>query len=266
MANDEDLKALIAELRSTNELLREQLQHERQKVDIQDIFAQLNTPAVDKIARHYFSWNFRLTEMIKERARRAAGQTYDFIDKELRHASYQMDQFSIIRDRKDAIVSLDGHILDLGVYKGASTRALASIYPDRTIHGFDSFEGLPEDWSHVSKGAFGDVKGQLPNVPENVLLYKGWFEDSLPAWVDVHKPETISLLRVDCDIYSSTKTIFEVLGPFLKPGSWICFDELIGYYGWQDHEHKAFLEFLEGTDFEYEYVAYGLTYVLAKLK
>ena len=74
---------------------------------------------------------------------------------------------------------IDGN---LGVYKGDSARAIAGIFPDHTIHGFDSFEGLPEDWSHVLKGAFGDIKGILPDMPKNVILYKGWFENTLPDW------------------------------------------------------------------------------------
>lgn len=67
----------------------------------------------------------------------------------------------------------------------------ARIFPDQTIHGFDSFEGLPEDWSHVLKGAFGEIKGALP---DNVRLYKGWFEDTLPEWFKLHGDKPISLL------------------------------------------------------------------------
>src|SRR3546814_7951344 len=85
-------------------------------------------------------------------------------------------QMDVIASKRSEISSLDGYILDLGVYKGSSTRALARIFHDQVIHGFDSFEGLPEDWSHVLKGAFGDVKGILPDMPENVRLYKGWLD------------------------------------------------------------------------------------------
>jgi len=76
----------------------------------------------------------------------------------------------------------------------------------------------------------------------------------------------IALLRVDCDIYSSTKTIFDCIGHYLEPGSWICFDELIGYYGWQDHEYKAFSEFLDKRRMKCDYIAYGLTYTIVRLK
>jgi len=103
-------------------------------------------------------------------------------------------------------------------------------------------------------------------MPENVILYKGWFDETLPVWDKAQDERPISLLRVDCDIYSSTKTIFDTLGHRLKSGSWICFDELIGYYGWQDHEYKAFMEFIGQSGHSYDYVAYGLTYTLVRLR
>ena len=45
---------------------------------------------------------------------------------------------------------LDGLILEFGVAQGASIRKLASM-TDQVIHGFDSFQGLPESWSHLPK-------------------------------------------------------------------------------------------------------------------
>ncbi len=108
--------------------------------------------------------------MLTERAKRAAESTYDFVDAHMRHAQFELNQFNIIADRRDQITSAGKHIVDLGVYKGGSTRALAKIFPDAAIHGFDSFEGLPEAWSHVGKGSFGDVRGELPSMPPNVTL------------------------------------------------------------------------------------------------
>lgn len=245
--------------------VKEARRDDKIKIDVNDFFAQMQRPPASLSLRHFLTWEFRMDEMLMERARRAAKETYDFVDKEFRNALFNTDQFPVIRSRKDDIGTPGTQMLDLGVYKGASTRALASIFPDHHIHGFDSFEGLPEDWSHAMKGQFGEIKGALPDMPANVTLYKGWFDQTLPEWAEKNAGCKISLLRVDCDIYSSTKTIFQEVGKFLEVGSWICFDELIGYYGWQEHEYKAFMEFIEETGFEYEYVAYGLTYTLVKL-
>lgn len=263
----DELKAIITA--AVKEALRDQpikLDPEHPvKIDVGHIFRQLNDAKVDSLARHYFMYNNRWARLLMHRSDRAAKDTYDFIDANMRDAVFAFDQFAIIEDRKDSVNNLNGRIIDLGVYKGKSTRALARIFPKGDIHGFDSFEGLPEDWSHAKKGTFGDAKGVLPEVPAHVKLHKGWFDDTLPKWAAEHKDKPISLLRVDCDIYSSTKTIFDVLGPLLVDGTWICFDELIGYYGWQDHEHKAFMEFIEQTGFKYRYVGYGLTYTLAQI-
>lgn len=238
---------------------------ERVKLDVIDAVKQLSSGSAKGPLQHLYSMNLRWVSMLNERNSRTAKETYDFIDSEMRDAIFILNQFDIVRSKAEAIDELHGQILDLGVYKGGSTRHLARIYPDKKIHGFDSFEGLPNDWSYDPKGSFGDISGVLSDVPDNVRLYKGWFEDTLPVWAAEHSDVPISLLRVDRDIYSSTMTIFENVGHLLKPGTWILFDELIGYRGWQDHEYKAFQEFLASTELDVEYVAYGLTYVLVRL-
>lgn len=257
----DEAKSLQEEVRKA---VREALSEGTVRLDVRDLITQLNDPKIHSLLRHHLMYNYRFVVMLDERARRAARSTFDFIEREMHHATFAVEQFDMIAQRK-ALVH-EGHILDLGVYKGGSTRKLAALWSERHIYGFDSFEGLPEDWSHAAKGTFGDIKGQLPPMPHNVTLVPGWFDKTLPIWAKEHEGETIALLRVDCDLYSSTKTIFDALGDKLRPGSWICFDELIGYFGWEHHEHKAFMEFIAATGFDYEYVAYGLTYTLARLK
>ena len=54
----------------------------------------------------------------------------------------------------------EGLVLEFGVEKGASLRHLAGLTP-RTVHGFDSFEGLPGDWGGTkeTKGLFRAAAG-----------------------------------------------------------------------------------------------------------
>lgn len=243
----------------------EGLKSMRVKIDIEDALLQLSSDLSRARLQHFYGWNHRWVAMLEERNRRSAVSTYDFIEADMPEAVFWLSQMDLVRSRRDEILELDGEILDLGVYKGGSTRTLCRIFPDKTIHGFDSFEGLPEDWSHSLKGTFGDVAGNLPKVPDNARLYKGWFDDTLPVWAKEHSNKPISLLRIDCDIYSSTKTIFDELGHLVRPGTWVLFDELIGYRGWQDHEYKALMEFLDQKNLEVEYHAYGLTYVLTRM-
>lgn len=147
----------------------------------------------------------------------------------------------------------DGLYCEFGVYEGSSINYIASKI-DRTIHGFDSFEGLPEDWrANYRKGKFNVP--ELPKVLQNVKLHKGWFNESLPVWAK-ENPGPILFMHLDADLYSSTKTVFDVLGDRIVPGTVLQFDEYFNYPGWQEGEHKAFTEFVESRDVKFEYLAY----------
>ena len=123
----------------------------------------------------------------------------------------------------------EGLVLEFGVFKGQSINQIAAVIPDREIHGFDSFEGLPENWSgyNVTTAAF-DQQGKLPNVKENVTLHKGWFNESLPPFLEEH-PGPAAFIHVDCDIYSSTKILLGELAGRIQAGTVIVFDEYHNY-------------------------------------
>lgn len=150
-------------------------------------------------------------------------------------------------------VSKTGLIAEFGVRNGHSINHIAKIFSDRTIYGFDSFEGLPEQWGDLAKGAY-TVDGRLPQVRSNVKLIKGWFEDSLPKFIQ-NCHENIAFLNVDCDLYSSTATILENLSGRFIPGSIIIFDEYIMNENWREDEYKAFQEWIAKYGVEYEYLA-----------
>lgn len=136
-----------------------------------------------------------------------------------------------------------GIIVECGVAYGRSINLMAK-WSGREIHGFDSFQGLPEEWrDHYPAGSFS-VGGNMPQVADNVRLHPGWFDDTLPPF-SAGLSQQIALLYVDCDLYSSTRVVLEHLGPHLAPGALVVFDEYTGYVNWRDHEHKAWLEFLQ---------------------
>lgn len=132
----------------------------------------------------------------------------------------------------------NGLFLEFGVASGRTITHLANVNSS-PFYGFDSFEGLPEIWrSDYDKGAFAQA---VPAVPVNVTLIKGWFDKTLPEFLETHSGP-VSFLHVDCDLYSSTKTIFAALRDRLAPGAIIVFDEYWNYPGWREHEYKAFEE------------------------
>lgn len=146
-----------------------------------------------------------------------------------------------------------GLYLEFGVSRGFSINHIAS-FTESTVHGFDSFEGIPEDWGSCPKGAFS-TQGKLPKVKSNVALHVGWFNDTLPDFLENHK-ENISFLHVDSDLYSSAKTILELLSDRIVPGTVIVFDEYFNYPGWKQNEYLAFQEFVKEHEVKYKYIAY----------
>jgi len=153
----------------------------------------------------------------------------------------------------DAAV-VDGLVLEFGVRFGTSIRQIAALV-DQDVHGFDSFQGLPESWHHNPKGSYS-TKGVIPFVPENVTLHEGWFEETLPGFVKKH-PGPVRFMNIDCDIYSSTKTVLEFFAEQIIPGTVIVFDEYIGNEHWREDEFKAFQEAVLKHSWEYEYLCFS---------
>jgi len=151
----------------------------------------------------------------------------------------------------------DDLICEFGVHRGKSVGQIAKIVAPRRVYGFDSFHGLPEDWAgwDAPRGVF-DLKGKLPKTPANVTLVPGLFGDSLPGWLD-RTPGRAAFLHVDCDLYSSTKSVFDDLAPRIEAGTVILFDEYFNYANWRNHELKAFQEFVSGSGLSYRYLAYS---------
>jgi tetratricopeptide (TPR) repeat protein len=154
-----------------------------------------------------------------------------------------------------ALARPDGLTLEFGVRFGHSIRFIASR-TSGLVHGFDSFEGLPEAWGENPKGAFS-TGGRLPEVPPNVHLHVGLFAQVLPSFLAQHQ-DPVRFMNVDCDLYSSTSTIFDLIGHRLRPGTVIVFDEYLCNPRWRFDEYKAFQEAVERFGFRYEYRAFNI--------
>jgi hypothetical protein len=154
----------------------------------------------------------------------------------------------------EATVTEDDLILEFGVFQAGSINLIASL-TEKTIYGFDSFDGLPEYWRDgYEVGTFALT--ELPDTETNVELIKGWFDESLPSFLQKHTG-TVSFLHVDCDLYSSTKTVFTLLQDRIQPGCIIVFDEYFNYPGWEQGEILAFQEFLQATGLNFKYLTYN---------
>jgi len=143
-------------------------------------------------------------------------------------------------------------VLEFGVFSGRTINYLAEQLPETRVFGFDSFEGLPETWrSDFTKGTF--KTDEIPDVLANVSLIKGWFNQTLPKFL-CEQDGSVGLVHIDCDLYSSSKTVLDLLADRLKDGAVLVFDELFNYPGWEQHEFKAFHEFIQDHGLRFEYI------------
>lgn len=201
---------------------------------------------------------------MRERSLRALQRSVDYIETHMPDALGFDSQRELLEYSLTA-AKVDGHYLEFGVFTGGTIRFMAKRVGGRTIHGFDSFEGLPEAWGgfNLGGGAF-DVKGRLPRVPANVQLHRGWFEASLPRWLESNLGPA-AFIHIDCDLYSSTKTIFTLLRDRIVPGTVILFDEYFNFPNWEHHEYKAFQEFVEERAVTYTYLAFARQQVAVRI-
>lgn len=184
---------------------------------------------------------------------RATFDSMDYADANMRTATVCLEKRDVLGHGLRQVRNR-GLYLELGVWSGRTINFIAEHYTG-PVHGFDSFEGLPEDWAmDYRKGHFA-TKGKLPQVGSNVQLHIGWFDETLPKFVSQH-PGPIAFMHVDCDLYSSTHTAFQILGQRVVPRTVIVFDEYFNYPGWREHEHKAFQEFVAARGLKYRYLAY----------
>lgn len=140
--------------------------------------------------------------------------------------------------------------VEFGVYSGYSLGIIAEHMP---VIGFDSFEGLPEDWRPgFPKGTFTTAGLQImPNA--NAMIVPGWFEDTVPTFPF----PPLGLVHIDCDLYSSTATALNAVMPYVDVDTIFVFDEFHSYPGADQHEEKAFDEWRMSYGVTCEMLAWG---------
>jgi hypothetical protein len=190
------------------------------------------------------------------RQQRALAETVSFIEQHMPKSRSFGDRFELLRFALEQVEPglRDALYCEFGVFEGESINFIADLTPDKKIHGFDSFEGLPEDWrGGFRKGAFAIPR--LPKVRKNVVLYKGWFNESLPQFRrDTAEP--LAFAHLDADLYSSTRTVLEELSEKVVAGTVLVFDEFFNYPGWQEGEQRAWQEFVDKNEVQFTYLGY----------
>jgi Macrocin-O-methyltransferase (TylF) len=168
----------------------------------------------------------------------------------------------------------DELLLDLGVWIGWSTRLTADA-SGRTVYGFDTFEGLVEDWqiddqAVVKQGTFSlseplaqrlmpdtgvHLDDGLPApLGRKVQFIRGSTYDTLAPFLADHSGSPIRLFHMDLDTYESCLHALETCKDHFVEGSILVFDEYLVTNG----EMRAFYEFQNRYDLQWEYRAWGL--------
>jgi O-methyltransferase len=150
-----------------------------------------------------------------------------------------LDRFEMYRYVYETYVKSEPlDYLEFGVFKGDSIREWATLnkHDGSRFYGFDSFEGLPENWRPGQEAGHFKVDGAVPSIDDpRVRFIKGWFEDTIPSFAREFSTRNRLLLHLDADLYGSTMLPLIHFAPFMSKGTLLIFDE---FYD-RNHEFKA---------------------------
>ena len=142
--------------------------------------------------------------------------------------------------------------LEFGVFEGKAIREWTQLNqnPASQFFGFDTFEGLPEDWRDfiklLPKGTFS-TGGKLPEIDDRrVSFVKGIFQATLPDFLRGFKPQNRLVINCDADLYTSTLYVLASLDHLICPGTLMIFDELSAM-----QEFRAFRDYSQSFGKKY---------------
>lgn len=139
---------------------------------------------------------------------------------------------------QDALINAPGDVVEMGCYMGTTSLFLSRLIkltaPERQLHVYDSFVGLPaktvKDRSpageHFVAGKLRTSKSELirnfkkAGLPLPVIR-KGWFDMLEPQDL----PDKISFAFLDGDYYESVRVSLDLVWPKMAPGGTIIVDD-----------------------------------------
>lgn len=160
-----------------------------------------------------------------------------------------------------------GDYLEFGVFNGSSMGSMVITSENKRndstrFFGFDAFQGLPSDSENEDDGvwkkgyyecSFEDMQESLRKRgvnPDEITWVKGWYNETLtPETAQAHQLDNVGIAFIDCDTYSSSKSVLDFLAPLITKPIIVCFDD------WKLNdldvkgmgEYKSFNEFLESN-------------------
>lgn len=215
---------------------------------------------IEKILRKYFSYLHQITDSTtRELHRRSIVTSTNFLEDlpEFGNLLFFSDRSSLQEFCVTQIQSQSNRecCIEFGVYGGGSLKFFSKRIKQQ-FYGFDSFNGLENSFGGVDALLRFKRNGKKPRfLPHNVQLVIGKVENTLENFLRTNSDLSINFLHFDMDVYEPTKYALRAIKPFLKAGTLILFDEVIGNVNWERGELLAIEETLERDS--YEWVAFG---------
>jgi len=176
------------------------------------------------------------------------GVSYETFIKNMENKIPNLEKNVLLHLLVNNLIETDGLWLEFGTGSGISTNHI-SHYSESTVYSFDSF--MPYQNSLNEEQHFKKPE----DLNKNVEIIEGWFSDTIPSFKSLHLKENfISFLHIDCDVYRSTYQIFDELYKYIKKGTIIVFGKLINCTNYRLHELKAFYEFVQRYNIEFEWI------------
>ena len=153
-------------------------------------------------------------------------------------------------DRMTELSKKDRPFYEFGVWRGEAFKYLIKTF--KKGFGFDTFDGLPEDWDNFKAGSYSS-DGNIPKIKGGEFIV-GKFEDTLPNFFSKVRPKA-SIINFDADLYSSTICALNWASPVIDQHTILIFDEFLINPNWEHDEHKALEEYCFKNSYEYEVLA-----------
>lgn len=164
---------------------------------------------------------------------------------DLQTTSITMNEASQLYRIIKAISKIDGDLAEVGVYKGGTAKIICEAKGQKTLHLFDTFEGLPRLSEKDNSYEFHEnqyscsldyVKNYLRDYC-NVFFYKGLF----PSTAGPIEQKKFAFVHLDVDLYESTINSLVFFYPRITKGGVLLSHD----YLWIEAVRRAFNDFFK---------------------
>ncbi|WP_251493057.1 TylF/MycF/NovP-related O-methyltransferase [Otoolea muris] len=149
-----------------------------------------------------------------------------FVDLNTRARRDCLEKIAMILEDKE----VSGAVAELGVYRGDFAKVINTVFPERKLYLFDTFEGFPEEDMNyetennlllntvgkLSNTSVEYVMGRMPH-PERCVIRKGYFPETAAGLED----ERYAFVNIDVDLYKPILAGLEYFWPRMAENGYI---------------------------------------------